>query len=182
MWALKSQRKDWEGRNDQVYQMLTKYVMCRWLLFFAKFYLMVTLVYSCLLLSISRLKVSQAQGSYMKHVVEAQCLQNLYSSSSPHPSSLYKLVFKYALYIAARLSDLSCLESFRGFPYLHCKTLASFLTNPSVSSFSASCPTTSYSYTYTLMWINLQFSVQRLYRLYDFILPWLYSSCFFSLR
>ena len=74
MWGLKSQRKDQEGRNDQVYQMLTKYVMCRWLLFFAKFFLMVTLVYSCLLLSISRLKVSQAQGSYMKHVVEAQCL------------------------------------------------------------------------------------------------------------
>ena len=24
MWALKSQRKDWEGRNDQVYQMLAK--------------------------------------------------------------------------------------------------------------------------------------------------------------
>lgn len=74
MWGLESQRKDREGRNDQVYQMLTKYVMCRQLLFFAKFYLMVTLVYSCLLLSISRLKVSQAQGSYMKHVVEAQCL------------------------------------------------------------------------------------------------------------
>ena len=74
MWGLESQRKDREGRNDQVYQMLTKYVMCRRLLFFAKFYLMVTLVYSYLLLSISRLKVSQAQGSYMKHVVEAQCL------------------------------------------------------------------------------------------------------------
>lgn len=114
-------------------------------------------VYSCL--PLSKRTVSRGQGSYTQHVVEAQYLLNLTSSASPHPSSLSKLVFKYVLYIAAHLPDLSYLESFRGSPYLHCKTLAPFLANPSMSSFSASHPTASYSYTDTLIWINLQFSL-----------------------
>lgn len=39
MASQKPEKRLGEGRSDQVYQMLTKYVMRRQLLFFAKFYL-----------------------------------------------------------------------------------------------------------------------------------------------